>query len=128
ESAMARVRVAPLSTRAGAVEFGEERALKASGQLGGRIRSRLAILGSRLILQNARTLTENRELASDMAPSWPREPNGTAANVRRYDLDPFLVRDHLTKTDHTRKDVLGPKGFHELLCARIDRAQGDGED
>jgi hypothetical protein len=115
-----------LSGQAKAVEFGEQRPLKAIGQLGGKIRSRVAIPGTRLILQNARTLSENRELAHDVVPSWPREQASTPPTVRRYDLTPFLVRDYLTKSDFTRKDILSPKPFHDLLCARIDHEQGEG--
>jgi hypothetical protein len=119
-SSVARVRIAPLSQRAEAVRFGEQRALKGTGQLGGKIRSRVAILGTRLVLQNARTLSENRELARDIAPSWPCEQNEMPPTVRRYDLSPFMVRDFGTSSDFTRKDILGTARFHELLCARID--------
>jgi ATP-dependent Clp protease ATP-binding subunit ClpC len=124
EASVARVRVAPLSGQVKTVEFGEQRPLKAIGQLGGKIRSRVAIPEARLILQNARTLSENRELAHDLVPSWPHEQASAPPTVRRYDLTPFLVRDYLTKSDFTRKDVLSPKPFHDLLCARIDRDQG----
>jgi DNA polymerase III delta prime subunit len=125
DSSIARVSVAPMSSGAQPVELGEQRALKAIGQLGGKIRSRVAIPGARLVLQNARNLSENRELASDVAPSWPHEQGSTPPTVRRYDLDPFLVRDYLTKADFTRKDILSPKPFHDLLCARIDSRQGE---
>ena len=128
ESSVARVSVAPLSNRAGAVEFGEQRPLKAVGQLGGKIKSRVAVLGTRLVLQNANTLSENRELARDIAPSWPREQPPTMPMVRRYDLDPFLVRDYLTGSDFTRADILGPGPFHQLLSARIDQPAGGGRD
>jgi ATP-dependent Clp protease ATP-binding subunit ClpC len=121
DTSIARVRIAPLSSPAGAVELGEQRPLKAVGQLGGKIRSRVVVPDAKLVLQNARTLGENRELACDIAPSWPREQAPTPPTVRRYDLEPFLVRDHLTKTDFSRKDILSPQPFHELLCARIDR-------
>jgi hypothetical protein len=126
ESSVARVRVAPLSGLAKAVEFGEQRPLKATGQLGGKIRSRVAIPGARLVLQNARTLGENRELAHDVVPTWPREEASSPPTVRRYDLTPFLVRDYLTKSDFSRKDILSPKPFHDLLCARIDRDRNEG--
>jgi ATP-dependent Clp protease ATP-binding subunit ClpC len=125
ESSMARVTMAPLSNRPGRMEFGEQRALKATGQLGGKIRSRVAIPDAHLVLQNARTLSENRELARDIAPSWPRQQAPSPPTVRRYDLDPFLVRDHLMQSDFSRKDILGPEAFHDLLCARIDRLAGD---
>jgi ATP-dependent Clp protease ATP-binding subunit ClpC len=127
KSAVARVAVAPWSNRAGAVEFGEQRALKAVGQLGGKIRSRVSVPAARLVLQNSRTLDENRELARDVAPNWPREQPPTPPRVRLYDVSQFLVRDYLTKADFTRKDILSPKSFHELLCARLDRAAQAGE-
>jgi ATP-dependent Clp protease ATP-binding subunit ClpC len=127
ENSVARVRIAPLSNRAGAVEFGEQRALKAVGQLGGKIRSLVAVPQARLVLQNARTLSENRELAHDVGPSWPDGQTSAAATVRRYDLDPFLVRDYLTKSDFTRKEILGPKSFHDLLCARVDASARGAE-
>jgi MoxR-like ATPase len=122
ESSVARVRVAPLSDRSAPVEFGEQRPLKTVGQLGGKIRSRVAVVGTNLVLQNSRTLAENRELALDVGPSWPRAQMPTMPTVRRYDLNPFLVRDYLTKTDFRRGEILGPKLFHDLLCARIDRS------
>jgi len=40
--------------------------------------------------------------------------------VRRYDLEPFLVRDFLTDTTTGRAEVLQPTPFHELLCKRIE--------
>ena len=122
KSAVARVTVAPLSPVSQPVEFSEQRALKSSGQFGGKIRSRVVALGGKLVLQNASTLSENRELARDIAPSWPREQPPTAERVRLYDLDGFLVRDYLTGADFTRKDILSPKPFHDLLCARVDKA------
>jgi ATP-dependent Clp protease ATP-binding subunit ClpC len=122
-SSVARVRVAPWSSPPQSVDLAEMRPLKMTGQLGGKIRSRVAIAGSKLVLQNARTLGENRDLAGDVVPSWPREFAAEAPTVRRYDLAPFLVRDFLTKSDFTRKDILGPQPFHELLCARIDHHQ-----
>jgi hypothetical protein len=122
KSAVARVTVAPLSHGSEPVEFGEQRALKLSGQLGGKVRSRVVALGGRLVLQNALTLNENRELARDIATSWPREQPPTAERMRLYDLDGFLVRDYLTGADFTRKDILSPRPFHDLLCARVDHA------
>ncbi len=127
KSAVARVTVVSLSNRPEAVEFAEQRALKTAGQFGGKIRSRVSALGGKLILQNALTLSENRELARDIAASWPREQPPTADRVRLYDLDSFLVRDYLTESDFTRKDILSPKPFHELLCARLDKTAAGHE-
>jgi ATP-dependent Clp protease ATP-binding subunit ClpC len=127
EGAVARVRVAPLSERASPVALGEQRPLKAIGQLAGKIRSRIEVLGTNLVLQNGRTLAANRELALDVGPSWPREPMTTTPMVRRYDFAPFLLRDYLTRSDFTRSDILEPKLFHGLLCARIDKSPGGGD-
>jgi ATP-dependent Clp protease ATP-binding subunit ClpC len=122
DGSVARVRVAPLSERAAPVELGEQRPLKAIGQLAGKIRSRIAVLGTNLVLQNSRSLAANRELAFDIGPSWPREPMATTPMVRRYDFAPFLLRDYLTGSDFTRSDILEPRLFHELLCARVDKS------
>jgi peptide chain release factor 2 len=124
----ARITVAPLTDRTAPVEFTEQRPLKAVGRLGGKIKSRVAIAGIRLVLQNERNLSQNRELARDVAPSWPRDAAAEPPRVRRYDLDPFLVRDYLTGADFTRKDILSPKPFHQLLCDRIDTARRDAGD
>ncbi len=66
-SSVARVRVAPWTDESGSVNFANHRALKREGQLGGRIRSRVEVAGSDLILQNANSVAENRELAQLMA-------------------------------------------------------------
>jgi ATP-dependent Clp protease ATP-binding subunit ClpC len=126
-SSMARVELAPLTERSAAVEFAEQRPLKTVGQLGGKIRSRVRIVGSRLVLQNARNLNQNRELARDIVPSWPNDQAASPSRVRRYDLDPFHLRDYLTGSEFSRKDILSPKPFHKLLCDRIDCAEREGE-
>src|SRR5262249_27566666 len=70
-----------------------------------------------------RTLDQNRELAREVAPSWPHEPTAANTQVRRYDFDPFLVRDYLIGEGFGRKDILKPRLFHKLLCDRIDAAR-----
>ena len=71
QNSIARLTLAPLTDATAAVQFAEQRPLKTSGQLGGRVRSRVTLLGNRLVLQNERNLNQNRELARDIAPSWP---------------------------------------------------------
>ncbi len=124
EVSVARVAIVPWLDRTAPTEFGGQRALKAVGQLGGKIRSRVEVSGSSLVLQNDRTLNENRELARDLAPSWGlHQPVASRARmIRRYDLKPFLVRDYLIGQDFARADILAPKLFHELLCARVDKS------
>ncbi len=122
-ASVARVRVAPWTDRVDEVQFLAHRALKKSGQFGGRIRSRLELAGTNLVLQNARTLAENRELAAIVASSWASAPPVKDEVVRRYDLKPFLLRDYLTGTTSGRSDALKPKQFHELLCRRVDVEQ-----
>ena len=63
----------------------------------------------------------------DIAANWPREQPPTAERVRLYDLDGFLVRDYLAGADFTRKDILSPKPFHDLLCARLDKTAAGHE-
>ena len=93
--------------------------------MGGRVRSRLEVAGSEFVVQNASSLAENRELAEEIAPSRLSAPAQPETVVRRYDLQPFLVRDFLTGTTTGRADILHAEPFHQLLCARIDAGQSD---
>jgi hypothetical protein len=101
-----------------------ERALKARGQLGGKVRSRLECRGSPasgpLVLQNARSLSENKELAADLVASWSALIAPSEDIVRRYDEDPILVRDARTGFASGKPDALGPARFDALLKKRID--------
>ena len=115
---VARVTVAPWTDARGEVVFGEHVALKVSGQLDGRVRSRLVCDGG-LVLQNGRTLAANRDLALEVAPSWAAATTSDDV-VRRYDAEPFLVRDVATDFTSGRREVLGAAGFHALLCRRVD--------
>jgi hypothetical protein len=119
----AKVSVASIGNSAQRVTFSVQKALKQVGQFGGRVRSRLEVTGSEFVVQNAGTLAENRELAEELAPSWQGAPGQPAKVVRRYDLEPFLVRDFLTGTSTGRADILQPHPFHQLLCERIEHAQ-----
>jgi len=77
--------------------------------------------GAGFVLQNELTIAENRELAREIAGSWQR-PRSSDAIVRRYDLEPFLLKDHLTGSSSGRRSSLKPAEFHELLCKRVDVA------
>ena len=121
-----RVRVAPWTDRIQPMAFVDHRALKAVGTFGGKVRSRLACQGG-LVLQNDRTLSDNRELAVQIGASWSEAPAGNDLVVRRYDLQAPLVRDELTGETSTRADAIGPEPFHALLCRRLDVA-GQGPD
>ncbi|MCB9681652.1 MAG: AAA family ATPase [Alphaproteobacteria bacterium] len=118
EHAAARVRVAPWTDRKGPVAFVDHRALKAIGTFGGKVRSRLATDG--LVLQNDRTLAQNRDLAVEVGPSWHDAPEPSDVIVRRYDLVAPLVRDVLTGETSGRPDALSPARFHALLCRRVE--------
>jgi len=120
QNTAARVRVMPWTDETGPEIPMTGRAFKKQGRFGGRIRSRVELTGSDLVLQNDRNLAENRELMMDLAPSWLADAPQRSAIVRRYDLKPFLVRDFLTDSTTGRADALKPKAFHALLCARID--------
>ncbi len=121
-----RVMVAPWTHAPAEVAFGNQRALKQVGKFGAKIRAHVEVLsGSGFVLQNAVTIAENRELAREIASSWQR-PRSSDAVVRRYDLEPFLLKDHLTGISSGRRSSLKPAEFHELLCKRVD-ATRDGE-
>ncbi len=113
-----KVRVVPWTDIAGDVDLAQQRALKKTGVLGGRIRSRIAIAESELVIQNERTLIENRSFAELVVPSWQASHDADDRVIRRYDSDPFLLRDHLTGMSIGKRDVLRPDGFHDLLCRR----------
>lgn len=112
--------MAALDNAAGNVTIAAQKALKQVGQYGGRVRSRVEVAGSEFVLQNDRSLGENRELAEEFAPSWRGATIQSDKVVRRYDREPFLIRDFLTETTTGRSDVLQPEPFHDLLCQRIE--------
>jgi ATP-dependent Clp protease ATP-binding subunit ClpC len=100
-----------------------QKALKQMGQYGGPVRSRVELAGSALVVQNAGSVAESLELAEELAPLWPgADGAGEHGVVRRYDLEPFLLRDFRTGTKTGRADTLHPGPFHELLCKRVDSA------
>jgi ATP-dependent Clp protease ATP-binding subunit ClpC len=115
-----RVAVAAWSHAAVDVEFGHQRALKRRGHSGQSVRSRVEVLADPgFVLQSDLTIAENRELAREIAPSWARQESSDAV-VRRYDLDPFLLKDHVTGFTSGRRSSLRPAEFHRLLCKRVD--------
>ncbi|MCB9743756.1 MAG: AAA family ATPase [Alphaproteobacteria bacterium] len=118
-NSVARVRVAPWTDASGEVRFKRHRALKGAGTYTERVRSLLECEGG-LVLRNDRTLAENRDLAAEIAPAWAKAPAPSDDMVRRYDLEPPLVRDPLTGLSSGRPDQLSPEGLHELLCLRVD--------
>jgi ATP-dependent Clp protease ATP-binding subunit ClpC len=97
------------------------RALKKLGLLGGRVRSRVEVAGLGLVLQNGRTLVDNASLAAAVAPSFRRAAKPMDVELRRYDRNPFLLKDHLLGSIG-RSDALAPEGFHQLLSERVDAA------
>ena len=114
-----RVTVAAWSHALTDVQFGNQRALKQPGRFGEKVRSQVEVLTrSHFVLQNHLTIAENRELARELAASWQQCLSSDAV-VRRYDLEPFLLKDHLTGTTSGRRSSLKPVEFHELLCKRV---------
>jgi ATP-dependent Clp protease ATP-binding subunit ClpA len=106
-------------------------AAKGLGRRGGALRSRLALPGG-LLLQNARTLPENEQLAREVLTSAQQAAaegastpaSGTDEPVRRYFLDPPAWRDTLLEARTARTDCLGSEALHDLLCRRADRLSG----
>jgi hypothetical protein len=118
-TSVAKVRVAPWLDRRGRPTFTHQRALKTHGEFGHRIRSRVEC-SEGLVVQNDRAIAHNRDLASEILPSWADAPIPPEAVVRRYDLSPFRVRDASSGITTGRLDALTPREFHRLLCARLD--------
>src|SRR5688572_8547191 len=117
-----RVMVAPWTHASSEVAFGRQRALKQVGKFGAKIRAHVEVVSeSGFVLQNDRTIAENRELAREIAGSW-QKPRSSDIVVRRYDLEPFLLKDHLTGISSGKRSSLRPVEFHELLCKRVDVA------
>lgn len=127
QAAVAAVRVGSLlDAPPASPSFSEQRALKKRDQYGEKVRSRV-VCQEGLVLQNSRSLAENRELAVDLLPSWEALPAVSEQIVRRYDLKPFKLKDYLTGTESGRSSVLGPEAFHQLLCQRVVLMAGEGE-
>ncbi len=120
-TAVARVCLAPIRDAEAMVKIGQHVALKKRGCYGGKVRSRLEIMGSpNLIFQNANTLAKNYDLARELGPAWLNAYHTCDDVVRRYQLEPFLVRDHLVYLRSGRQDLLKPTKFNELLEKRLD--------
>jgi ATP-dependent Clp protease ATP-binding subunit ClpC len=123
---VASVRVAAWKGPKSAPKILEERPLKGAGQRGQKLRSRLVCVdsrapnGTRLVLQNARTLAANRELAAELVGSWSAVEPAPETIVRRYDLQPPLLRDVLTDFSSGRPDATAPENLDLLLKLRID--------
>jgi hypothetical protein len=128
EMFVVKVSVAVLDKPPGPVTFSVQKALKQTGQYEGRVRARVEITDSELVVQNEGSLADSREVAEALAASWPSNASLTAQNVvRRYDLKPFLLRDYRTGTSSGRAEILHAGPFHELLCKRIDVAAQPAE-
>jgi len=124
----ARVRVVPWTdaTLDERVRYSDHRAIKGMGQYSQKLRSRLALEGG-LLLQNGNTLGENQELANQLMPSWRAASAPSDTIVRRYDLDPFKMRDTITGVSSGRTDALHAEAFHDLLMRRVDALSKTGE-
>jgi hypothetical protein len=124
--AVASFRVAAWGEERAAPRIIAERPLKATGQYGGKVRSRLEC-ESGLVLQSGRTLAENRELAASLAASWLKALPAREDVVRRYDRSPPLLRDARIGFSSGRLDALAPAAFDSLLRAIVDAGGGKGE-
>jgi len=118
-NAVVHVRVMGWQDSSQETKFSSQRALKKNGLLGGRVRSRLQVEGLDLVIQNERTLVENRSFAGGIVPSFVAASAEPDNEVRRYDAEPFLLKDYLTGTSG-RADVLAPDNFHDLLSRRVE--------
>ncbi|MFO0728713.1 MAG: AAA family ATPase [Myxococcota bacterium] len=117
ELAVARVTVLPQAEGPFAAEFVGHRALKLVGAYEGKIRSRLECSGG-LVLQNERTLAQNRELAKEVWATIMKRPPPSDTVVRRYEPEVPLFVDALIDETSGRPDALSPARFQELLVRR----------
>jgi ATP-dependent Clp protease ATP-binding subunit ClpC len=122
QTSVARVALAALDKPAQEVALEEQRALKLQGQYGGRVRSRIDARGRDFAVQNDLSLSENRDLVAELAPCWAAAGAASARVVRRYDLEPFLIKDYLADVSSGRLNILKPDNFDALLRDRIDIA------
>ncbi|HMB73814.1 MAG TPA: AAA family ATPase [Gammaproteobacteria bacterium] len=118
-NSVVRVRVVQWRDVTAEVAFSSQHALKKTGLLGGRIRSRLQVAGTDLVIQNEKTLVQNRSFASGIVPAFLDAGGAVETEVRRYDAEPFLLKDYLTGSSG-RADTLAPDNFHELLARRVE--------
>ena len=95
--------------------------LRREGLLGGRLRSRVELPEEGIVLQNAKSIFENSDILGSVATTLQGRSRRTSRVVRRYDLDPFFIRDMSVDRDTGSKRAIGPELFHDLLCARIDQ-------
>jgi len=101
--------------------YGGRYALKKKGLFGNKIRSHLDVLNlPNFMLQNGNTLTENTQLAEQLAVHWPQQNNPDTEIIRRYDSKPFLLKDYATQVQSGRKESLKPEKFTELLRQRAE--------
>ena len=115
-----RVSVAPWTDETAKIGFSEHRALKGRGLDGQRVRSRVKTHDG-LLLCNELSLSENRDWAAELAPSWAKRDGGDPEGiVRRYQLDPPLIRDALTGWSSGKPNALDPSGLSELLHTRLE--------
>ena len=128
DGSVARVRVVPWTDTRGQPEVIAQRALKKRGAYDGRVRSRLECAGG-LVLQNAGTLTENRDLARELVSSWLAAPPPCDDQVRSYYQRPHRLVDSVLGRLSGRRASLEPANLHRLLCERLDveGSSGDGE-
>ena len=124
-TSVVRVAVLPWLDRAEDITPLAPRALKKTGLLGGRVRSRMQIAGTDLVIQNERTLAENGSFATSVAASYRQSAQRIGVEVRRYDRAPFMLKDSLVGTIG-RADTLSPDRFHDLLSERVDETHSLG--
>ena len=123
-SNVVRVSVMPWTDVSGEPAFTSQRALKQTGLLGGRVRSRLDVAGAELVIQNERTLVANHSFAGLVVPAYlaaDSASSGVETEVRRYDAEPFLIKDFLTGASVSARP-LAPDPFHALLARRVEAA------
>ncbi len=121
-----RVRVGPGQGRIRPVVVTDVAALKVQGAWGGRVRSRVAC-DNGLVLQNERSIAENRHRAIELADAWAAMPPAADGTVRRIDLDAPHVHDDATGFSSSSADALAPDALESLLRQRATPGSDDGD-
>ena len=121
---MARVRVWACVERLGEPALLIQRMVSAVGASGGKVRSRLEYTGG-LLLQGDRPPEAARLLAAELGPTWAAGPPPLDTLVRRYQTQPPLMKDYLTREVSHRADALSAERFGQLLLRRLDNVHED---
>lgn len=120
------VRVAAWTDVRAAIEVRREESVGGVAHYGTSLRTRLEFgdADAAFTVQNGLAAAECRDLAREIFAAWIASSRAPDNVVRRYDLDPPLVRDARTGIVSGRPDALAPHPFDALLRACTEAVDG----